>query len=151
MLRSILGAVGGYVVIVIVVLAGIGLAWMALGGEGAFAGDGPAPSTTWMLINLGTGFVAALAGGCAARAIGTSATAVYILIGLILVLGLVSAVVGAGAEGSAIDKPVAELTFAEAGQYAVQPGWYNWVVPIVGAAGAWLGGQRRGDRQPQGG
>ena len=128
---------------VIVALAGIGVAWMTLGAAGAFAGEGPAPSTAWMAFNLVTGFIGALAGGWVARRIGTSAAAVSLLIGLVVVLGLVSAFGSAGVDPVPLDKPVAELTFTEAGRYAVQPPWYNWVIVMVGVVGAWIGGRVR--------
>lgn len=139
--RNILAAAGGYVVMVIVVFAGIGIAWALLGASGAFAGDTPSPSTTWLAGNLISGFVAAFAGGWTARRIGKSTGAVSILIGFILVLGVVSAVFGPDPPGEPLGKPVADLTFIEAGQYAVQPTWYNWIVPIIGAVAAWLGGR----------
>lgn len=58
-MRNVLGAIAGYVAMVIVALAGIGVGWMTLGAAGAFAGEGPAPSTAWMAFNLVTGFVGA--------------------------------------------------------------------------------------------
>lgn len=142
MARNILAAIGGYIVMVIIVLLGITVAWMALGPAGAFAGEGPAPSTAWMAGNLVSGFVAALAGGWAASRLGSSATAVKILLGLVLVLGLITAVTSMGATGNPIDKPVTELSFMEAGAYAVQPAWYNWIIPLVGAIGVWIGGDK---------
>lgn len=144
MARNILAAIGGYVAMVLVAIAGIGVAWTILGGAGAFDGEGPTPSTAWMASNLVGGLVAAMAGGWLARRMGTSSSAVTMLIGIVLVLGVVSAFLSAGVERPLLDKPVAELTFAEAGAYAVQPGWYNVVIPIVGAVGAWLGGRRPG-------
>lgn len=142
--RNILAAVGGYVVMVIVVMAGIGVAWTILGGGGAFDGEGPRPSTAWMAGNIVTGFIAAFAGGWAARKMGTSATAATILIGLVLVLGVISAVAAMGTEAQPLGKPVADLTFFEAGAYAAQPAWYNWLMPAIGAIGVWLGGGRAG-------
>lgn len=62
---------------------------------------------------------------------------------VIVVLGVVSAFGAAGVERVPLDKPVAELTFMEAGQYAVQPAWYNWVIVMISAVGAWLGGRSR--------
>jgi hypothetical protein len=145
MIRSSLAAIAGYVVIVVVVVAGIGLSWAILGGEGAFAGEGPQPSTSWMIANLVTGFVAAVAGGWVAHRLGASRTAVRILIGLILVLGLIGALTADSqyAKRTKIDKPVSDMTFIEAGGHAKQPTWYNWIIPLIGAAGAWVGGQRR--------
>lgn len=144
MLRSILAAIVGYVALVAVVLAGVATAWMALGGAGAFAGEGPAPSTPWIVLNLLSGLIAAVIGGLVARRIGRSQSAVRILVGLVLVLGLLSALFADGPDDKEpIDKPVAELGFFEAGQYAAQPTWYNWVVPLVGAAGVIFGGRER--------
>lgn len=145
MLRSILAAVAGYAVIVLVVFAGIGVAWLALGGAGAFQGEGPAPSTPWMALNLLSGFIAAVVGGLVARRIGGSPTAVRILLAMVLVLGVVSALMGGTATeaGPAIDKPVAQMSFMEAGRHAVQPAWYNWIIPLVGAAGVLVGGRER--------
>jgi hypothetical protein len=33
------------------------------------------------------------------------------------------------------------LTFAEAGQYAISPDWYNVAIVVVGLIGAWFGGR----------
>jgi len=144
-LRNILAAMAGYAALVIVVMAGIGSAWAILGGTGAFAGEGPEPSATWLAFNIGFGFVAALVGGLVARKIGGSLTAVHTLIALILVLGVVTAYAAESqyAKRERIDKPVAEMSFMEAGQHAKQPAWYNWIIPLVGVAGAWVGGQER--------
>ena len=145
MLRSILAAVVGYAAIVIVVFTGIGVAWLALGGAGAFNGEGPAPSTPWMALNLLSGLIAAVVGGLVARRIGGSQLAVRILVGIVLVLGVVSAVMAGSAQKGRepVEKPVAEMTFQEAGRHAVQPAWYNWIIPLVGAAGALVGGRER--------
>lgn len=145
MLRSSLAAIVGYVTIVLVVFAGIGVAWLILGGAGAFAGEGPSPSTPWMALNLLSGLIAAVVGGLVARRIGGSQVAVRILLGIVLVLGLVSAVMegGAAAAHEPAAKPVAEMSFMEAGRHAVQPAWYNWMIPLVGAAGVLIGGRER--------
>lgn len=143
MLRNILGAIAGYIAMVVVAIGGIGIAWLILGGEGAFAGEGPQPSVPWLGFNLVFGFLSAMVGGFVALKIGRSNTATKILIGLLLVLGLLIAISQqfSAEEKVPIDKPVAEMSFTEAGQHAVQPAWYNWVIPLIGAAGAWLGGR----------
>ena len=146
MLRSILAVIIGYAVIFLLVFAGIGIAWLVLGGEGAFAGEGPAPSTPWMALNLLSGLIASVVGGLVTRRIGGSQLAVRILVGLVLVLGVVSALLtgGSAAAPEPIGKPVAEMSFTEAGRHAVQPAWYNWIIPLVGAAGVLVGGRERG-------
>ena len=145
MLRSILAAIAGYAVIFVLVFAGIGVAWLALGAEGAFAGEGPVPSAPWLGLNLMSGFIAAVVGGLVARRVGGSRRAVRILVGVVLVLGLVTAVATGlvGKEQPAAEKPLTEMGFFEAGRYAQQPAWYNWLIPLVGAAGVLLGGRER--------
>jgi len=147
MLRAISGAIVGYVALVIVVIAGLALAWAVLGGTGSFSGDGPYPSTAWNASALISGFVAAFLGGWVALKIGRSVLAVKILVALMLVLGLYGALTAESAYqkrvAKAVAKPVAELSFIEAGTVAKNPAWYNWVIPFVGAAGAMLGGRQR--------
>ena len=62
-----------------------------------------------------------------------------------LLLGVVSALTADSQfeKRPRIDKPVAEMSFIEAGGHAKQPAWYNWVIPLVGAVGVWLGGRRQ--------
>lgn len=148
MVRSILAAIAGYAVIAVVVVAGITLSWAILGGEGAFRGEGPEPSTAWMALSVVFGFLAAVVGGRVALKIGRSPLAVKILVGLVIVLGIVSALTAESSYASKrkIDKPVAKMSFVDAGQHAKQPTWYNWTIPLVGAAGVLLGGRRRAER-----
>ena len=145
MVGRILGAAAGYATLVVVVMAAVGLSWLALGGGGAFAGEGPEPSSLWLTLNLVGGFIAASVGGWVSRRVGRSANAVTILIGLVLLLGVVSALTADSQfeKRPRIDKPVAEMSFIEAGGHAKQPAWYNWVIPLVGAVGVWLGGRRQ--------
>lgn len=145
MWRSILGAVVGYIAMVAVVMVGIGIAWGLLGGSGAFSGEGPYPSTAWLAFNLVFGFVGSVAGGWVALKTGKGGLAVRILVGLMLVLGLYMALTAESsyANREPVDKPVAEMTFMEAGQHAKQPTWYNWVIPLIGVAGVLIGGRER--------
>ena len=129
--RAIVGAILGYAAIVVVVMAGLGLAWTVLGASGSFSGDGPYPSAAWVASALVSGFVAAFIGGLVARKVGRDAVAVKILVGLMLVLGLWGAVTAEQSYAKrverAVDKPVGELSFMEAGMVAKNPAWYNWV------------------------
>ncbi len=143
--RSILGVVVGYVATVVVVLVGISLTWVVLGGEGSFAGEGPFPSTAWIASALVFGLIAAFVGGLVARKLGRSGMAVKILVGIILVLGGITALMAeaAYAKRDPVDKPVAEMSLLEAGEHAKNPTWYNWVIPLIGASGALVGGRER--------
>ncbi len=148
MLRNIVGAVVGYVAMVAIVILSLFVTWSVLGAQGSFAGDGPYPSTTWTLSNIVFGFVAAFLGGWLAHKIGQTRLAVYILIGAILALGLYAAITAESSyekrvARAGIDKPVAELTFFEAGAVAKNPAWYVWTIPLIGAVGACLGGRSK--------
>ena len=52
-------------------------------------------------------------------------------------------VLGGPMNADQIDKPVADLSFVEAGTVAKNPTWYVWMIPFIGAAGALLGGRGR--------
>ena len=148
MLRSILGAIVGYVATVIVVIASLAVTWAVLGASGSFTGEGPYPSPAWNASALVAGFIAALLGGWVALKVGRAALAVKILVGMMLVLGLYGALTAENSyqkrTAQAVDKQVADLSFMEAGAVAKNPAWYNWVIPFVGATGALLGGRERG-------
>jgi len=151
--RSIVGTLAGYVVMIVIVLASIFGTWQALGPAGSFNGEGPYPSTAWVLSNVIFGFLGAYAGGWVARRLGKSDLAIKMLAGLILALGLYQLVTEESAyekrSADAPDKPVAELTFMEAGMVARSPLWYLWSIPVIGVAGVWLGGRRR-EAPPEG-
>jgi len=147
-LRGILGAIIGYIAMAVALFACLGLTWLVLGAEGAFAGEGPDPSTPWVLSSLAFGLVTAIFGGFVARKVGGGAFSVKGLAGLILVLGLLVAVTAESMyekRSAAVpkDKSVAEMGFIEAGKYAKNPGWYNWLIPLVGVAGTMIGGRER--------
>ena len=146
MWRSIGAAVLGYVVMVAVVLAGIFIAWSMLGGGRAFAGEGPEPSTLWIALNVLFGFVASVVGGWVCLRIGGERRAVNILIGMMLVLGAYAAITAESnwADNEPVNKPVGEMTFAEAGQHAKAPSWYNWIIPVIGVAGVLVGARLQG-------
>lgn len=145
MARMILGVVAGYLIMVVVAIGGIGVAWILIGAEGAFQEGSVVASTTWSLVNLVFGFVAALIGGVAAVAIGKHANTARALAGLVLVLGLILAIAALGEQPEPLPegKTVAELTFTEAGDVAMSPNWYNFVIPLVGVIGVTIGGGLR--------
>ena len=63
MIRNILVAIVGYIAMVAVVIAGMGIAWQVLGPGLAFDGQGPYPSTTWIGFSIVFGFLGAAVGG----------------------------------------------------------------------------------------
>ena len=92
MLRSILGAIAGYVIMFFIIFLPFSAAYLALGADGAFVPGGYDVSMTWIVVSFVLGFLAALVAGYAAAVIGKGSTAVKILAGIVVVLGIVSAV-----------------------------------------------------------
>ena len=116
-MRKIMAVLGGYVVMAVVVVAGLLLLGLACG----VALEEQTPPLSYMLCALVVAFGAALAGGFCCRRIdklGTGHTTL-VLAGLILVVGVVSA-------------------FVE--DMAAQPLWYRFGIPVLGSLGVLLGG-----------
>ena len=147
MARTILSVILGYATMVVVTIAGIGVLWGIVGVEGAFQPDSTVASTPWALASCVVGLGAAVGGGWVAAAIGKHPTnlGVKALAGVVVVLGLLLAFMTLGQEPKPLPegKQMADLSFSEAGAVATSPTWYNFVIPLVGAAGVVLGGGLR--------
>ncbi|MFK7817577.1 MAG: hypothetical protein AB8G99_02565 [Planctomycetaceae bacterium] len=143
--RSIAAAVVGYIAMVALVILGSTGQWAILGAEGAFQADSTLASTNWAAMSLVAGAIAAVFGGFVASRIDKSPNnrGPKILIGFILVAGIVNAAMQMASEPKLLpdDKSIKDLTFVEAGEYATSPTWFNWLIPMIGAAGAWGGSQ----------
>ncbi len=144
-LRDLLAAIAGYATMAVAVFAGTGIAWAALGPEGAFREGTTEAATGWSLAMCAFGLLASIAGGAIAALAGSRSSGrrpVVILAGLVLALGLAAAVLqlrGAPSPPPGAER-TAELTFFEAGAVARSPVWYNFAIPLIGAIGAILGG-----------
>jgi hypothetical protein len=142
--RAILGAILGYVATVAIVLMTIAIVWFSMGSRFAFVGDTQVASLGWIVCIIIGNAIAALIGGVVAKLVGggRGTLAVKIFVGLILVLGVVSVAAQQAAGQPALPegKTVHDLSFAEAGTYAVSPLWFSVLTPIEGAVLAWIGG-----------
>ena len=143
LLRIGLATVAGYVAMVIVVVAGTAITWFALGPVGAFQEGSTVASTPWSVISCVFGLFAAMLGGIVAVAVGPPATRTSerVLACVVLVAGLSLAVYQMGQPPGSLPEGVstAELTYFEAGNVASSPRWYNYSIPLIGAAGVLLG------------
>jgi hypothetical protein len=143
--RAILGAVIGYVVITMLVVLGITIVWNTMGNEFAFEGETNRASTPWTICMLLSGAVAAVVAGATAAVVAgpRRELSVQILLGLVIVLGTLSLVGQLASTPPALPagKAIRDLTFFEAGTYAVTPMWYTIAVIFVGALGVYLGGR----------
>lgn len=143
-LRNILAAIVGYVVMVALVFVTFSIVWMILGADGAFEAGSWDVTGTWIGASILFGFVAAKAGGFVCSKLAASHQAVLILIGIVVTLGIVAAIpdvtVAAGPRPD-------DVSMFDAMGSAEQPRWVAWLNPLIGALGVMLGarlGSRRG-------
>jgi hypothetical protein len=142
MLRSILGAIAGYVIMFFSIFLLFSAAYLALGADGAFVPGQYDVSMTWVIVSFVLGFLAALVAGYSAAVIGKGMTAVKILAGIVLVLGIVSAIaisLSPRSEGTR----TADVPNLEAMSKAQTPLWVALINPLIGIAGVLVGGGLR--------
>lgn len=122
MIKLIAAVVAGFVTIMLAVMGTTMVAAKAMLPP-APAGTQPMPTTPYIVVNLILGFAAAFLGGLVAQRISQDRTAVLILAGIILVMGVAGAVMTPpdGRQG--------------------QPLWYLWLLPVLGTAGVVVGGR----------
>ena len=145
MLRNILAAVAGYLAMTAVLFALFTALWLAVGPSRALQPGSWEVSGGWVLVQLVFGLVGAYVGGRVCARVAHDANGATILIGLVIVLGVVNALIAP--ETAAGPRPD-DVSMMEATAGALQPAWYNWLNPLIGALGAWLGSRklRAGDR-----
>lgn len=137
--RAIGGAVVGYIVIFVIVFAGLTATWAALGPDRAFQPGVFDLSTTWLVISAIVSLIAALAGGWVSRMIAKSANGPRVLAVLVIILGIATAIPAMmSAPGAAVRD--AGLPMMDAIALARTPTLMLILNPIIGAIGALLGG-----------
>ncbi|HJZ90374.1 MAG TPA: hypothetical protein VKE40_05845 [Gemmataceae bacterium] len=137
MFRFIIAVVVGYLVMVVLVVATSSVAFVV--PDVAFQKDSFDVTHGWLAYALAVGLVAAVAGGFVAARIARRRRAAAILAALALIIGLLSAVGNLRRE-----RPTgspAGLTTTERASRMVQPTWYAFTLPFVGAAGVLVGGR----------
>ncbi len=139
MLQLVLAVLVGYFVIAAVVMAAFTLAYVVLGTEASFRPGSFEPSATWIGLSLVVGLIAALLGGLACARLDRQGKAPNVLSGLVLVLGLGLAAYHMATPAPAPAPRTGDIPVFEAARLARQPAWVEWVNPLVGAVGVWLG------------
>jgi len=126
MFRSVGAILAGFVVATIVVMA---CTWVAVAVMLPAVGPGqmPEPTTAYLAVNLGYSLLAAFVGGEVAVRLARRAP-----VGHGMGLGLLLLVLGIGMAATTSD-----------GTQGNQPGWYLYVVAILGWVGASAAGLRR--------
>ena len=138
--RNIGAAVLGYVAMFAAVFGGMTVAWVIVGADGAFQPGSWDHSMLWAIVSIVVGLAAAVIGGRVCARVGADRRAIYILIGLVVALGVLSALpeIGDTASGPRPD----DLSMWEAIAGAVQPTWARWANPIIGVVGILIGAGR---------
>lgn len=143
MLKAIGGVVIGYVAMFICVFTLFTLAYTLLGANGAFQPGSYDVSGTWLVIAVAVSALAALVGGFVCKAIARSSGAALALAGLVLVLGVVSAIIGANKTVPPVR--AANVGNIEAMNYAKTPTWMMLLMPVIGAAGVLVGARLKSE------
>jgi hypothetical protein len=142
-IRFIVAVVVGYACMFVLVAAAFAPAMVA--PDLAFRAGTAEVTSGWLVYALVASLVAAAVGGFVAAHIARSRRAAVVLAVLVFVLGLASAVANEMRERPPADVP-AEMTPADRASRAVQPTWYAFAMPLLGAAGAVAGGRARRGR-----
>jgi hypothetical protein len=143
MARVISGVILGYLVMAAFIFATFTAMYLALGADRAFRPGTFDVSFAWIAGSLILSIVAAMIGGWLCGAVARSANAVSALAIVVLLLGIMSAVMEGQKRTAAAgvrEGPVGNL---DAMNQAVQPVWFSWLLPALGAGGVLLGGRKR--------
>ncbi len=142
MFRIAVGVITGYLVTAIFVIVTFSLAWVILGSSFVFVPGTTSVTAGWLALTFALSFAGAVLGGFVASTLGRHPRnrSVHVLAGILLVVGLATAVLHLASPPPRLIKPPAGLTAFEAAGYATQPPWFDFVIPIVGALGVILGG-----------
>lgn len=143
--RALLAVILGLVLNTLLGFASIAFAWVVFGPEGAFQGETTVASFAWCGFGCGTGLVVGAIAGRVTSVVAQKAPRlpVFVLAGLLLVIGLGSAVLQLGVEPMPLPagKSVGDLTFFEAGEVATSPTWYSFATSGIVALGVLVGGR----------
>lgn len=140
---SLAGAIAGYIVMAIFVVATFAVAFPVLGISRLFAEGTYEASLTWITLSLVLGLVGALLGGWVAGYVSPKAHAVPTLAGLVLVFGLFSAQAAQNEDVPRGGPRGPDATMTDVMTHARQPTWITFVNPLLGAVGVLIGGRRR--------
>lgn len=140
--RTALGAIVGYVVMLIFIIATFTVVAPLLGMERLFEPGTWDASSFWLTISISLSVVGAILGGMVATRVGRSPRAATWLAVLVFVLGTAMAVSGVN-ETTRGGPRAPEATIADAGAHTRQPTWLMYLNPLLGAAGVLVGGRGR--------
>jgi hypothetical protein len=143
MLRTIGSVILGYLVMFIVVFSGLTAAYLAMGADRAFQPGVYKVTAIWLVVMFAISILAAFAGGKVCALVAKSGKAVFGLAGLVLILGLLTAIPSLTAPGGEAKPRASDVPNLEAMMKAEQPAWVALLLPVIGVAGVLAGGRRK--------
>ena len=141
--RAILSVVVGYVVMFAAIFLTFSGLYLLLGQDLSFRPGTYEPSVLWTVISFALGAGAAVLGGYVCAGIARAATPPKVLAGVVLIIGLLSAIAVLMAAATPAEARTGEVGNLDAMMKAKQPGWVAVVNPFVGLAGVLLGARLR--------
>ena len=146
--RSIVSVVAGYVVMFATIFLAFTGLYLLLGQDLSFRPDTYEPSVLWLVVSFALGLAAAVLGGCTCAWIARTATPPKVLAGVVLVIGLLSAVPVLTAAATPAEARTGEVGNLDAMMKAKQPAWVAVANPVVGLVGVLLGARLRRPTAP---
>lgn len=137
------GAIAGYIVMAIFIIATFAAAFPLLGMDRLFAPGTYEASASWIVLSFVLGLAGALLGGWVARYVSPKSHAVAALAGLVIVFGLFSAQAAQNEDIPRGGPRGPNATMSDAMGHARQPAWVAFMNPLLGAVGVLIGGRRR--------
>jgi|GEM_PF-3088593 len=152
MVRAILSAVAGYILLVAISISGVAATWFGLGPRFAFVRETNQASLGWSMLQLACGCIAAMAAGALTTKLAGKdhAKGLQVLLGMLVFLGLLSLLVTSYSDPTELPqgKTIDTLSFQEAGYYARSPLWYLVAIIFVVCVGAKIGSRLSLSRKP---
>jgi hypothetical protein len=141
--RAIVSVVIGYVAMFAAIFLAFSGLYLLLGQDLSFRPDSYEPSMLWTVVSFALGVGAAVLGGFVCAWIARKATPPKVLAGVVVVIGLLSAVPVLMAAATPAETRTGEVGNLDAMMKAKQPAWVALANPFVGLAGVLLGARLR--------
>ena len=135
-LKNILAAVLGYVVMFAVSFPLFSLMWLALGADGSFQPGSWQVSSAWIASSIVLGGIVSTAGGFSCSKLAVSRQGVTFLIGLVILFAILAALPDAATDLGA--RPDSVSMF-DAMTSAQQPSWMLGINAVIGVIGVLFG------------
>ncbi len=142
MLKSILVAIVGYIVMTIFAFAVCICAYLGLGVERVFQPESYEVSTIWIVLLVAVALIGGIIGGLVCAAMSKSKGACTALVVLVLVVGMMGAVMTAMKEPPSANRS-GDISNLETIKNAQTPAWLCYVNPVLGAVGVMLGARMK--------